>query len=330
MQHNLRDPSRDRKHGRVYRVTHEGRPLTPPAKIDGAPIAGLLGLLKEPDDRVRSRAKVELGARPKAEVVAALGPWVAGLDKADPGYSHHLTEALWVHQYHDTVDLGLLSAVLASPDDHARAAATRVLCVWRDRIPDALERLRALAADPAPRVRLEAVRAASFFGVAEAVEIPLISAEHPSDPFIDYTRGETMKALEPVWRKAVSENRPIACRSEAGARFFLGRIATGELLKMTRTRAIDAELLRRPDIREEVRREAVADLARLDGKPARQVLIDAIRALGGPGADPGASTGHELGRLLTGLGPKELAAGRDGLVALASGHWSLQADRHAW
>ena len=27
MQHNLRDPSRDRTHGRVYRVTYEGRPL---------------------------------------------------------------------------------------------------------------------------------------------------------------------------------------------------------------------------------------------------------------------------------------------------------------
>ncbi len=30
MQHNLRDPSRDRIHGRVYRVTYEGRPLSKP------------------------------------------------------------------------------------------------------------------------------------------------------------------------------------------------------------------------------------------------------------------------------------------------------------
>ena len=28
MQHNLRDPSRDRIHGRIYRVTYEGRPLS--------------------------------------------------------------------------------------------------------------------------------------------------------------------------------------------------------------------------------------------------------------------------------------------------------------
>ena len=88
-----------------------------------------------------------------------------------------------------------------SPDFHARAAATRVLCYWRDRVPDALDLLKKLAADPHPRVRLEAVRAASFFTVPEAVEVALISAEQPTDEYLDYTRGETMKALEPYWQE---------------------------------------------------------------------------------------------------------------------------------
>ena len=57
MQHNLRDPSRDRKHGRVYRVTYPGRPLLKPAKIAGEPIEKLLEMLKEPEDRVRYRAR---------------------------------------------------------------------------------------------------------------------------------------------------------------------------------------------------------------------------------------------------------------------------------
>ena len=92
-------------------------------------------------------------------------------------------------------------------------------------------------------MRLEAIRAASFFPVAEAVEVPLISADHPSDEYLDYTRGETMKTLEPYWRKAVAEGKPIAVTSEAGSRFFLGRLRLEELLKMKRTRAIDIELL---------------------------------------------------------------------------------------
>ncbi len=37
MQHNLRDRSRDKLHGRVYRVTAEGRPLLKPPVIAGAP-----------------------------------------------------------------------------------------------------------------------------------------------------------------------------------------------------------------------------------------------------------------------------------------------------
>ena len=33
MQHNLRDNSRDKQHGRVYRVTYPGRPLLTPARM---------------------------------------------------------------------------------------------------------------------------------------------------------------------------------------------------------------------------------------------------------------------------------------------------------
>ncbi len=126
--------------------------------------------------------------------------------------------------------------MLASTDFHARAAATRVLCVWRDRVPEALDMLKKLAADPYPLVRLEAVRAASFFPVAEAVEVPLISADHPTDEYLDYTRGETMKTLEPYWRKAIAAGKPIAVTSDAGTRFFLGRLSIDDLLKMKRTR----------------------------------------------------------------------------------------------
>ncbi len=213
MQHNLRDPSRDRTHGRVYRVTYEGRPLLTPVKIAGEPIEKLLDLLKEPEDRVRYRVKIELASRDTDQVIAAVKTWVAGLDKNDTDYEHHMMEALWVHQFHDVVNVELLKRMLRSPDFRARAAATRVLCYWRDRVPDALELLKTLAADPYPRVRLEAVRAASFFTVPEAVEVPLISAEHPSDYYLDYTRGETMQALEPYWKKA----SPRAGRSSSPA-----------------------------------------------------------------------------------------------------------------
>ena len=223
MQHNLRDPSRDRMHGRIYRVTYEGRPLSKPAKIAGEPIEKLLDLLKEPEDRVRYRARIELGARDTDEVIAAVKNWVAGLDKNDPDYEHHLLEALWAHQYHNVVDVDLLKRVLASPDFHARAAATRVLCYWRDRVPDALDLLKKLAADPYPRVRLEAVRAASFFPVPEAVEVAL-DLGRPADRRVPRLRprrdDEDARALLAEGdRRGQADRRSPAT---AGARFFLG------------------------------------------------------------------------------------------------------------
>lgn len=318
MQHNLRDPGRDRIHGRVYRVTHEGRPLSQPAAIAGAPVARLLDLLKDPEDRVRYRAKVELGARDGKEVIAAVKRWADRLDEADPNFEHRMMEALWVHQYHDVVDVRLLDRMLASPDFHARAAAVRVLCAWRDRVPDALDSLYQKAADPSARVRLEAVRAASFFPVPEAVEVALISAGHPTDEYLEYTRAETMKTLEPYWRKAVAEGRPILTYSEAGARFFLGRLGTDELLKMTRTRGVDLELLRRKGVRDEARREALVDLAKIKGQPEIKVLMDAIRALDdGPG-EGAEEVAFDLARLLTAWPPAELAGSRPEFETMAS------------
>jgi putative heme-binding domain-containing protein len=317
MQHNLRDPSRDQKHGRIYRVTYEGRPLLKPAKIAGQPVEKLLELLNEPEDRVRYRAKVELSARPTSEVIAALGKWVASLDKTDAEYEHQLTEALWVHQFHNLVNVDLLQRVLKSPDSHARAAATRVLCYWRDRVPGALERLKSLAADPYPRVRLEAVRAASFFTDPEALEVALISTEHPSDVYLDYTRTETMRALEPHWKKAIAAGRQIKFTSDVGARFFLRSVSTDELLKLPRSRAVDLELLFRKGVRDEFRNGALADLAKRERKSELSVLLESIQAQDAEKGAQDESVVFDLVRLLTSRPAAELAAVRSQLETMA-------------
>ncbi len=197
MQHNLRDTSRDHEHGRVYRVTYPGRPLLKPAQIAGAPIPQLLNLLKEPENRVRYRAKIELSGRDTNQVLAALQSWVDGLDPKDPNYEHHMMEALWVKQWNNRVDEKLLTRMLRSKDPWARASATRVLCYWRDRVSNALALLKTQATDEHPAVRLEAVRAASFFQTPEAAGVALASLEKPQDRFISYTFDRAMDTLKP-------------------------------------------------------------------------------------------------------------------------------------
>jgi putative heme-binding domain-containing protein len=319
MQHNLRDPNRDRTHGRIYRVTCADRPLLKPAKIAGEPVEKLLELLKEPEDRVRYRARIELGGRDSDQVVAAVNKWADNLDKKDPQYQHNLLEALWVHQYHNVVDVDLLKRVLASPDFHARAAATRVLCYWRDRVPDALELLRKLAADDHPRVRLEAVRAASFFRVPEAVEVASISEDHPTDAYLDYVRSETFKALDPYVKKAVAEGKDIPFVTSAGSRYVLKSVSTDDLLKMKRNQGVYLELLFRKGVRDEFRREALTGLAKAQKQSELQVLIGAVRSRDEQQSAEDESVVFDLVRLLTDRKAAELADARADLEKMATG-----------
>src|SRR5262249_7352421 len=264
-------------HGRIYRVTYEGRPLSQSPSVAGQSVAKLLDLLKEPEDRVRYRTRGELAARPTAEVLAAAEKWVAGLDPKDPEHEHHILEALGPHQAHNVVDVPLLKRVLGSPAFRARAAATRVLCYWRDRVPDALELLKKLAGDEHPRVRLEAVRAASFFKEPEAIEIALIAADKPTDQYLDFVRAETLRTLDPIVKRAVAEKRPIKLTTPAGSRYSLKSAGTEDLLKMERSQAVYLELLFRKGVRDEYRREAMAGLAKLENKSPLCVLIDVLQ-----------------------------------------------------
>jgi len=196
MQHHLRDPSRDHIHGRIYRITCSDRPLIKSPKIAGQSIPKLLDLLHSPEDRVRSRARIELSGRDTKQVIAALEKWISKLDTNDANHQHDLMEALWLHQSHNVVNESLLKTMLRSPDFHGRAAATRVLCYWRDRVQDPIGLLKAQAKDEHPRVRLEAVRACSFFTTPQAAEVALDVLNHPMDKYLQYTLDETMNTLD--------------------------------------------------------------------------------------------------------------------------------------
>lgn len=198
MQHSIRDPNRDHSRGRIWRVHYTKNPLVKPPKIDGQPIAALLDLfMTEPEERTRERVRLELRSRDRDEVLTEANKWQAGLDKGDKDYEHHRLEVLWMHQQQDVVNEALLKQVLASPDYRARAAATRVLCYWRDRVPEPIALLQTLVNDDHPRVRVEAVRALSFFDSQEAIDAATEVLIHPTDEYITYVYKETIDTLEP-------------------------------------------------------------------------------------------------------------------------------------
>ncbi len=281
MQHNLRDPSRDRTHGRVYRVTWPGRPLEKPAAVAGQPIPALLDLLKDPDNRVRYRTRIELSARPTSDVVAAARSWLQelGQNSSDPERPHHELEALWLFQSHNIVEPELLARVLSSPSEKARAAAVRVAAAWQDRLPNILDLLRTAAEDESPRVRLMAVWAASFVPRPEAAEVVLLAQEHPTDRELDYLSKETMRTLAPLVASAQAAHQTIAFKTPAGARYLLKGLTNDELLKRPHDRLVLTEILTRPGLTDAQRLDAAKDLARLENTDEPRVLADVLERL---------------------------------------------------
>jgi len=323
MQHHLRDPNRDNQHGRIYRITYKGRDLLTPPKIHGQPIPALLELLKEPENQTRELAKVELGARDTKEVLAAVERWIPTLDKADGEYEHHMMEALWVHQWHNVVNRPLLERMLASPDHRARAAAARVLCQWRDRVTDSLGLFRKLAGDEHPRVRLEAVRAASFYREAAAAGVALAILKQPTDYYLDYTLGETMRQLDAWWRPALASGRLVGEDNPAGVKYLIGRVNTAELLQLPRTPEVMAALLTRDGVSDADRNLSLNGLAKARGTEPVALLVSMLESGDAAGA-------ANLARLVPYQDPEDLKKLSTQLKNLAERGASLATRQAGW
>jgi mono/diheme cytochrome c family protein/glucose/arabinose dehydrogenase len=214
MQHNARDPNRDHTHGRIYRITYPSRPLVTPAKIDGAPLAQLFENLKLPEYRSRYRTRRELRGRPAAEVVPAVKAWAAKLDKSDPRYEHHLSEALWATWSQDRPDVDLIKQLLGAKSHQARAAAVGVLRFSARQIPEATTLFMRAANDIDGRVRLEAIVAASWLDNADGARIVLEALKHPLDRWmgpvtkqiLEYTLKDDVAALQSSGRLDLADN----------------------------------------------------------------------------------------------------------------------------
>jgi mono/diheme cytochrome c family protein/glucose/arabinose dehydrogenase len=204
MQHSARDPLRDHTHGRIYRITYPSRPLVKPPVIAGASIDELFANLTLPEDRARSRTRLELRGRPADQVLAGLRRWLGTLSADDPKREHHQLEGLWVSWGLDRVDVPLLNQLLQAKDHRVRAAAVRVLRYNTAAVADHKSLLVRAAGDAHGRVRLEAVNAASWLGRDVALEVLAVARRQPVDDWLKpvyaaaeaYQNGGSVQAEE--------------------------------------------------------------------------------------------------------------------------------------
>lgn len=197
LQHNLRDPHRDRSHGRIWRVRYAANPTLNVQKLSKLSVSELFGQLPAFEDRTRYRVRRELAARNSDETIEAASDWLRQQRAANSAdLERNLLEVLWVHQTHNRVNSELLREALNADRHEVRAAAVRVLSFWIPQLDNPLALLSPRISDPHPRVRLEAVRACSFLDDSDAVaELALEVVNMETDPWIDYTLEETLRAL---------------------------------------------------------------------------------------------------------------------------------------
>lgn len=189
MQHSARDPLRDHTHGRIYRVTYPSRPLVKPPVIAGASVDQLFANLTLPEDRARSRTRLELRGRPADEVLAGLRRWLGKLASSDANLERHQLEGLWVSWGIDRVDVALLNKLLVAKDHRVRAAAVRVLRYNTAKISDHKALLLRAACDAHGRVRMEAVNAASWLSKDVALEVLGEARRHAVDDWLKPVYG---------------------------------------------------------------------------------------------------------------------------------------------
>ena len=238
----FRDPRRDHIHGRIWRITAKDRPLVEKPDLPKATVSELLDMLKLPEMWTHIQARRLLKEKGKETVLPILEQWFAGLDQQDADFERLRLETLWLYQAFDTVNADLLNQVLASSDYRARAAATRVVYHWQDRLANAGKLLAAAAADEAMRVRREAISGLSRQNNVEAAKSAMQAMDFEMNDEVDFALWDALKALAPHWTDPLLADPNFFGESPDKRLFALKAIHTPEAIDQLMALHLDEKL----------------------------------------------------------------------------------------
>ncbi len=221
-QASFRHPDRDKVHGRIWRVTAKGRDLVKPPEFlkkgTAAPVEEVIAGLESGEYFVRDFARRILGGMKKEVVIPAVDIWVNSKDA-----SRAVFDALCVHQWHEVPNAVILHNAIQSKDARLRTYAVCVARRWEDgngAIPKAAgtsapisrsfgtevdDVLWKLANDDDARVRLACVITAANRGKLGDVITTILASEGKHDSALNFTLGEAVARLKPVWEPMLAK-----------------------------------------------------------------------------------------------------------------------------
>ncbi len=185
----FRDPRRDHDHGRIWRLTAKGRPLSENSAFTKLDVPALVGKLKSPRRWDRTFAKQELRNRSLEEVQPALANAAAEVP----------LEAAWGREWLNKYDAAGCRQLLANPDHHIRAAGLRLLSQHLTETRDAMKLLEKAVADEHPQVRLWAVACLNLVSKPEAIPVALRALDLPMDNNLDFLLELMCREQADVW-----------------------------------------------------------------------------------------------------------------------------------
>lgn len=228
----LRDPLRDRTHGRIWRIYHKQKPLLKSSDLTKLSVPQLLDQLKAYEDRTRYRARIRLSELSADDVLKETGQWIDAIDSSNPESQLHQLEGLWIYQQFNRPNEPLLQNLLQSSNADVKAAAARVLFYWKDSFEWTFDSLIDLATDTSMKVRLQAIVALSHFRNPKAVDALLNASQLPKDDYVSYALTEAFKNLAVIWKKEFDSNKNYLANEPAKARALLSSLADEKKLKL--------------------------------------------------------------------------------------------------
>jgi putative heme-binding domain-containing protein len=203
----FRDERRDHQHGRIWRITAKGRPLSPRPKIAGATTDELLEMLKSDRNYVRRFAKRELRDQGAAKVTLTLDAWAAKLDTTKEADAHALLEAAWAREGVNSFSPAIWRRLWENGDYRIRAAALRILSHRWKEFPEVMKQLDQAVADENPQVRLWALVVLAEIRKPVAISLALKVLDQPMDDSIDFLLEQTCREQADIWMPAVMSGK---------------------------------------------------------------------------------------------------------------------------